>query len=79
MVVDLRHDPAGRDPLAPQPGLADLAALVEQTRGSDHLKDRQAKTELNRINSDLKRLKREIAALEERKSKLLAALEERAR
>lgn len=38
-------------------------------------KDRQAKTELARINRDLKRLKTQITALEERKSKLLSDLE----
>jgi hypothetical protein len=34
--------------------------------------DRQAKTELARISRELKRLKAQITALEERKSKLIA-------
>jgi hypothetical protein len=57
----------------------EVQALVKKTRGGDYLKDRQAKTELSRINGELKRLKREIAAMEERKAKLLADLEERKR
>ena len=55
----------------------EVEALVEKTRGGDYLKDRQAKTQLTRINGELRRLKREIAAMEERRSKLLADLEER--
>jgi hypothetical protein len=51
-----------------------VEALVKTTRGDDYLKERQAKTELTRINSELKRLKSESAALEERKLKLLADL-----
>jgi len=57
----------------------EVEALVKGERGGGYLKKRQAKTELTRINSELKRLKREIAALEERKLKLLADLEERER
>ena len=34
--------------------------------------DRQSKTDLARINRELKRLKTQMAALEERKSKLIA-------
>ena len=37
-----------------------------------YLMDRQAKTELARINRELKRLKTQMAGLEERRSKLLA-------
>lgn len=57
----------------------EVEALVEKTRGGDYLKERQAKTQLTRINGELKRLKREIAAMEERQSKLLADLAERKR
>ena len=49
----------------------EVEALVEKTRGTGYLKERQVKTELTRINGDLQRLKREIAVMEERKSKLL--------
>lgn len=57
----------------------EVEALVKKTRDGDYMKDRQAKTELSRINGELKRLKRDIAAMEERKSKLLADIEERKR
>jgi hypothetical protein len=50
----------------------EVEALVSAKRGVDYLKDRQAKTELAHINRELKRLRNEIAVLEERKSKLLA-------
>ncbi len=49
----------------------EVEALVKKRHGADYLKDRQA-TELARINRELKRLKGQTAALEERKSKLIA-------
>ena len=52
----------------------EVEALVKNKHGGGHLKDRQAKTELARINRELKRLKTQIAQLEERKSKLNAGL-----
>jgi hypothetical protein len=52
----------------------EVEALVKQKHGNDYLKDEQAKTELARINRELKRLKTQVAALEERKSKLIAEL-----
>ncbi len=55
----------------------EVEALVKNERGADHLRKRKAKTELTRINGELKRLKAEIAALEERRLKLLADLGER--
>ena len=51
----------------------EVEALVTKKHGNTYLKDRQAKTELARINRELKRLKIQIAELEERKSKLTAA------
>ncbi len=50
----------------------EVEALVKERHGANYLRDRQAKTELARINRELKRLKGQIAVLEERKSKLLA-------
>ena len=50
----------------------EMEALVSERHGTSYLKDRQAKTELACINRELKRLKGQIAALEERKSKLVA-------
>jgi hypothetical protein len=50
----------------------EVEALVRQKHGNDYLKDQQAKTELARVNRELKRLKTQVAALEERKAKLIA-------
>ena len=52
----------------------EVEALVTKKRGDNYLKDQQAKTELARINRELKRLKTQIATLEEQKSKLIADL-----
>ena len=49
----------------------EVEALVRKNHGGHYLKELQAKTELARINRELKRLKNQIAALEERKSKLV--------
>ena len=50
----------------------EVEALVKKRHGATYLKGQQAKTELARINRELKRLGTQIAALEERKSKLMA-------
>ncbi len=50
----------------------EVEALVKKRHGNDYLKDRQTKTELARVNRELRQLKTQIAALEERKSKLIA-------
>ena len=50
----------------------EVEALVKNKHGDHYLKARQAKTELARINRELKQLKTRMAALEERKSKLMA-------
>jgi hypothetical protein len=50
----------------------EVEGLVSKNHGDRYLMDRQAKTELARINRELKRLKTQMAALEERKSKLIA-------
>jgi hypothetical protein len=52
----------------------EVEALVRKKHGGSYLKAQQAKTELARINRELKRLKIQIAALEERKSKLIPDL-----
>ncbi len=52
----------------------EVEALVKKKHGDDYLKDQQAKTELGGINRELKRLKTQVAVLEERKGKLMAAL-----
>ena len=51
----------------------EVEALVKKEHGIDCLKEQKAKTELARIQRELKRLKTQIAALEERKSKLITA------
>jgi len=50
----------------------EIEALVREKHGANYLRDRRAKTELARINRELKRLKGQIAALEVRKAKLIA-------
>jgi hypothetical protein len=52
----------------------EVEALVRKKHGVDFLKERQTNTELARINHELKRLKIQLAALEERKSQLVAAI-----
>jgi hypothetical protein len=52
----------------------EVEALVKKKHGYGYLKGQQAKTALARINREMKRLKAQIAALEERKSELLADL-----
>lgn len=49
----------------------EVEMLVRERHGANYLRNRQAKTELARINRELKRLKTQIAVLEERKSKLI--------
>ena len=53
----------------------EVEALVKKKHGGTYLKDRQAKTELAGIKRELKRLKTQIAALKDRKAKLLANIE----
>ena len=48
----------------------EVEALVKKGHGANYLRNRLAQTELARSNRELKRLKSQIAALEERKSKL---------
>jgi hypothetical protein len=50
----------------------EVETLVRERYGAKYLRNRQAKTELARINQELKRLKGQIAVLEERRSKLIA-------
>ena len=50
----------------------EVEALVKKKHGDDYLKNQQAKTELARVNRELKRPKSQVAALENRKPKLMA-------
>ena len=50
----------------------EVQALVKKRHGDDYLKHQQVKTELGGINRELKRLKTQVAVLEQRKAKLMA-------
>ena len=52
----------------------EVEAMVRKKHGDDYVKNQRAKTELARVNRELKRLKTQVAALEERKSQLIAQL-----
>jgi hypothetical protein len=52
----------------------EVEALIEKKHGAGYLMDRRAKNELAAVNRELKKLKKQIGALEERRSQLLAEL-----
>jgi hypothetical protein len=52
----------------------EVEALVKTKHGDAYLHDQRAKTELGGINRELKRLKTQVAVLEGRKVKVMAAL-----
>jgi hypothetical protein len=52
----------------------EVEALVRTEHGDAYLKNQQAKAALSRVNRELKHLKTQVAALEERKSQLIAQL-----
>jgi hypothetical protein len=54
----------------------EVEALVTARRGERYLRQRQARAELARVNLDLKRLRAQVAELEEQRSRLLADLNE---
>ena len=54
----------------------EVEALIEEKHGGRYLHSLQAKTALAAINRELKKLKKQIAVLEERKSKLLGEIED---
>ncbi|MEK7384326.1 MAG: hypothetical protein AAB262_13705 [Elusimicrobiota bacterium] len=49
----------------------EIEVLVKKKHGNNYLKDRKAKTELAQINTEMRQLKSRLAALEDRKSKLM--------
>ena len=53
----------------------EVEALVKTQHGDGFLKNQQAKTEAVRINREIKQLKAQLAALEERKARLAAESE----
>ena len=54
----------------------EVEELVRTRRGERYLRERQARTELARINRELKQLRTELVALEERRAALLSDLGE---
>jgi hypothetical protein len=52
----------------------EVEALVKKNRGHGYLETRNAKTELTRVNRELKRLRTQVVALEKRRAHLAAAL-----
>ncbi|HEX6682584.1 MAG TPA: hypothetical protein VF062_07290 [Candidatus Limnocylindrales bacterium] len=52
----------------------EVEALVTARFGDRYLRERQARAELARVNLDLKRLRAQVAELEEQRSRLLADL-----
>jgi hypothetical protein len=55
---------------------SEVEELAKTLHGERHLRERQARTELARINRELKQLQAQLAALEERRSVLLSELGE---
>jgi hypothetical protein len=83
----VRSEPVARqDTTSAQPGyrlLGDRGAPREQGDPGDlvqprplHLQERQARAELKQVNRELKRLRAQVAALDEKRSVLLAELGE---
>jgi chromosome segregation ATPase len=50
----------------------EVEELVRTQHGERHLKERRAKTELARINRELKQLRAQLAALEQRRAAILS-------
>ena len=49
----------------------EVEALVKEKHGEKYLKSRYLKNELDQVNTDLRKLKKEISSLEKRKTELL--------
>jgi hypothetical protein len=56
----------------------EVEELVSSRHGERYLRERRARTELKQVNRELKQLRAQVAALEERRSALLAELGEQA-
>jgi hypothetical protein len=53
----------------------EVETLVQKRHGDDYLREQQAKAELARVNRELKKLKAQVDALEDRRAALVAELE----
>jgi len=56
---------------------SEVEALAARHHGDQHLRRHQAAAELARIDRDLRRLRAEVAGLEQRRSELIAELPQR--
>ena len=56
----------------------EVEELISTRHGDRYLRERQARAEMARINREMKQLRAQLAALEERRSALLAELGEQA-
>ena len=55
----------------------EVEELVRSSQGEQYLRERQARTELARVNRELKQLRTELTRLEKRRAALLSDLGER--
>lgn len=55
---------------------SEVEAMVDEKYGNTYLKQKKIKQELAQVNAELKRLKAQVASLEQRKAELLASLNE---
>jgi hypothetical protein len=53
---------------------SEVEAFVDEKYGSKYLKNKKNKKELAEVNKELKRLKAQVVALEQRKAELLASV-----
>ena len=53
----------------------EVEGLVQARYGERYLRERQARAELARVNRELKRVRTQLAALEERRSELISDLD----
>jgi hypothetical protein len=54
----------------------EVESLARSAHGDLHVQQNQAQAELTRVNRDIRRLRAELAALEERRTELTATLEQ---
>jgi len=52
----------------------EVECLINEKYGMDYLKERNAKTELGKVNTEIRSLQRKLGQLEKRKAELLAML-----
>ena len=52
-----------------------MECLVNEKYGMDYLKQRNAKTELGKVQTEIRSLQRKLAQLEKRKAELVALLD----